>query len=203
MSRKILVADDNTAAGQMNSITSAYGFYDVDALGKVAYNLFHGWGYNFYRKENQLRADDQLIRSQVGLLLGSARKSVETAERNYRRDFLPPPSREKPRPDAGAVANAQAIERLSRAIGAIQGQIGTLPVPENDRMTQRYRQEAETLPSAHEKRSKVGRPGRASRSMLDQKSGTDLVENMSALQEGLAAIAETLRTRQLLLFPSP
>ena len=186
----------------MNSITSAYGFYDVDALGKVAYNLFHGWGYNFYRKENQLRADDQLIRSQVGLLLGSARKSVETAERNYRRDFLPPPSREKPRPDAAAVANAQAIERLSRAIGAVQGQISTLPVPENDRMSQRHRQEAETLTRLMESDQKLVGQAELLRSMLDQKSGADLIENMSPLQEGIAAISETLRTRQLLLFPS-
>jgi hypothetical protein len=64
-------------------------FYEAEALEKIAINLFYGWGYNFYRKENQLRADDQLIRSKVGLLLGWARKSVETAERDYRREFLP------------------------------------------------------------------------------------------------------------------
>jgi len=116
-------------------------FYNVDALEKVAINLFYGWGYNFYRQENQMRADDQVIRSKVGVLLGSARKSVETAGRNYRREFLPPPSREKPRPDAAAMANAQAIERFARDLGALQGQISTQPVPENDRMTQRYRQE--------------------------------------------------------------
>src|ERR1700749_1678389 len=100
---------------------SGSAFYDVGPLEKVAINLFYGWGYNFYRLENQLRADDQLIRSKVGLLLGSARKSVETAERDYRREFLPPPSREKPRPDAVVMGNAQAIERLSSAIGAIKG----------------------------------------------------------------------------------
>src|SRR5271154_76989 len=95
------------------------GFYDVDALGQIAINLFYGWGYNFYRLENQLRADDQLIRAKVGFLLGSARKSVETAERDYRREFLPPPSREKPRPDPEAVSGAQTLERLSKAIGAV------------------------------------------------------------------------------------
>ena len=30
-------------------------FYNVDALEKVAINLFYGWGYNFYRQENQMR----------------------------------------------------------------------------------------------------------------------------------------------------
>ena len=77
---------------------SSSAFYDAGPLEQVAINLFYGWGYNFYRKENQLRADDQLVRNKVGTLLSSARKSVETAEQAYRRDFLPPPSREKPRP---------------------------------------------------------------------------------------------------------
>jgi hypothetical protein len=177
-------------------------FYDVDPLAKVAINLFYGWGYNFYRQENQLRADDQLVRSKVGLLLGWAHKSVETAERDYRREFLPPPSREKPRPDASAVANAQAMERLSRAIGALQGQISAQPVPENDRMTQRYRQEAATLQHLIAADQKLVGQADLLRSMVEQKKGAWLVENMSVLQEGISAIEETLRTRQLLLFPT-
>jgi hypothetical protein len=177
-------------------------FYDVGPLEKVAINLFYGWGYNFSRQENQLRADDQLIRSKVGILMGSARKSVETAERDYRRDFLPPPSREKPRPDAAAVAGAQAIERLSKAIGALQGLITAQPVPENDRMTQRYRQEAATLQQLIAGDQKLVGQAELLRSMLDQKAGPWLIENMAALQDGINAINETLRTRQLLLFPT-
>ena len=46
----------------------ATGFYDVGPLRQVAINLFYGWGYNFYREENQLRADDQLIRSKAAWL---------------------------------------------------------------------------------------------------------------------------------------
>jgi len=180
----------------------ASAFYDVGTLEKVAINLFYGWGYNFYRQENQLRADDQVIRSKVGALLGSARKSVETAEHDYRREFLPPPSREKPRPDARAVANAQAIERLSKAIGAIHGIITAQPVPENDRITQRYRQEASTLQQLMASDQKLVGQVELLRSMLDQKNGAWLIENMSALQEGITAISETLRTRQLLLFPA-
>ena len=176
-------------------------FYDVGVVEKLAINLFYGWGYNFYRQENQLRADDQLIRSKVGVLLGSARKSVETAERAYRLEFLPPPSREKPRPDAGAVANAQDMERLSKAIGAIQGLITAQPVPENDRMTQRYRQEAGTLQQLAQSDHQLAGQAELLRSMLDGKGGLWLVENMSDLQDGIAAINETLRQRQLLLFP--
>jgi hypothetical protein len=177
-------------------------FYDVGTLEKVAINLFYGWGYNFYRQENQLRADDLLIRSKVGLLLGWARKSVETAEHDYRRDFLPPPSREKPRPDAVAVTGAQTIERVSRTIGALQGQINSQPVPENDRMNQRYRQEAPTLQRLVTLDQQLTGQAELLRSMLDQKNGTWLIENIASLQDGINAIAETLRTRQLLLFPT-
>jgi len=181
---------------------SGSAFYDADPLEQLAINLFHGWGYNFYRLENQLRADDILIRTKVGVLLASARKSVEGAERDFRREFLPPPSREKPRPDATAVAGAQAIERLSRAIGALAGQVTAQSVPENDRMTQRYRQEAETLQRLIASDHKLVGQAELLRSMLDQKNGAWLVENIAALQEGIAAIGETLRTRQMLLFPA-
>jgi hypothetical protein len=177
------------------------GFYDAGPLEQVAINLFYGWGYNFYRTENQLRADDQLVRSKVGALLASARKSVESAESDYRREFLPPPTREKPRPDAAAVAGAQAIERLSKAIGGLLGLMTAQPAPENDRMTQRYRKEAETLQQLIVSDQRLTGQAELLRSMLDQKGGAWVIENMAALQEGVHAIGETLRARQMLLFP--
>jgi hypothetical protein len=181
---------------------SGSAFYDAGPLEQVAINLFYGWGYNFYRKENQLRADDLLIRSKVGLLLANARKSVETAEADYRRKFLPPLSREQPRHDPAAVSGSQAIERLSRAIGALAGQIAAQPVPENDRMTQRHRQEAGTLQNLIASDQKLVGQAELLRSLLDQKDGAWFIEHMPALQDGINAIGETLRARQLLLFPT-
>jgi len=177
------------------------GFYDAGPLQQVAINLFYGWGYNFYRKENQLRADDLLIRSKVGALLGSARKSVETAESDYRREFLPPPSREKPRPDAVAVAGAQALERLSHAIGTLSSQMTSLPVPENNRMIQRHREEAPTLQRLIESDQTLTGQAELLRSMLDQKDGKWIIDNAASIAEGITAISETLRVRQMLLFP--
>jgi len=180
---------------------SGSAFYEVGPLEQVAINLFHGWGYNFYRQENQLRADDLLVRSKVGLLLGWAHQSVETAESHYRREFLPPPSREKPRPDAEAVAGAQTLERLSRAIGALQSRINAQPVPENDRMTQRHRQEAATLQRLIASDQLLAGQAELLRTLLDQKNGAWILANLPALEEGLQAIGETLKNRQLLLFP--
>jgi len=176
-------------------------FYDAGSLAQVAINLFYGWGYNFYRLENQLRADDQLIRSKVAWLLGSARKSVATAESDYRREFLPPPSRAQPRPEPAAVAGAQTLERLARAIGAVEGLIHAQPVPENDRMTQRYRGEAETLHRLSISDQQLAGQAELLRTLADQKDGPWLIEHSAELQEGLQAINETLRQRQGLLFP--
>jgi len=178
------------------------GFYDVDEVGQIAINLFYGWGYNFYRLENQLRADDQLIRAKTGFLLASARKSVEAAQSEYRREFLPPPTRAKPQHDPAAVANAQTLERLSKAIGALATLINSQPVPENDRMTQRYRNEATTLQELIQSDQLLVGQAELLRTTVDGKKGGWLAENKSLVEEGLAALGETLRKRQLLLFPA-
>jgi hypothetical protein len=174
-------------------------FYDQGPLSQIAINLFYGWGYNFYRQENQLRADDQLIRAQVCALLQQSRAAVETAESDYRREFIPPPSRAQPRPDPQAVAAAQALEKLSHAIGALDGQIRALPVPENDRMTQRYRQEGETLTKLLSIDQQLTGQAELLRQMLAGCDGAWILENKPALSEGITAITETLRARQVIL----
>jgi hypothetical protein len=176
------------------------GFHDAGEIGKIAVTLLHGWGYN-YRLEKQLRADAELIRAKVGFLLGTARKNVEKAEADYRREFLPPPSREKPRHDPAAVAGAQALERLSKGIGALATLINTQPVPEKDRMTRRPGQETPTLQQLIDSDQMLAGQAELLRRMIDGKNGAWLIENKSSVEEGLAAVGETLRKRQGLLFP--
>jgi hypothetical protein len=178
---------------------SSSGFYDAGPLRQVAINLFYGWGYNFYRVENQLRADDQLVRSKAASLLGIAMTSVSEAEAEYRRQFLPPPSRQKPFPDPAAVAAAQRLERLAQGIGALEGLIQQQPVPENDRVSQRYRQEAPTLQSLiHFDEQLVGQCDLL-RSMVARQDGAAILEKMPALEGGLEAIRATLQSREALL----
>jgi hypothetical protein len=94
------------------------------------------------------------------------------------------------------------MERLSRAMGGLEGQLSGQPVPENDRMTQRYREEAATLQKLMASDQKLIGQVELLRSMVDLKSGAWLIENISLLQEGINAISETMRTRQLLFFPT-
>ena len=170
--------------------------YDLDAIEQIAVNLFYGWGYNFYRLENQLRADDLTVRNQVCALLGQARSYVDAAESAYRRAFLPPPSREKPRPDADAMANAQTLERFSHAIGALEGQIRAQPAPENDRMTERYRQEAQTLQKLLDCDVRLAGRVELLRALLDHQDGAWMIEKAGEIQDGLRAIETSLRERR-------
>jgi hypothetical protein len=175
------------------------GFYDIDPLRQVAANLFYGWGYNFYRVENQWRADDQLVRAKAAWLLGVAMATVAAAESEYRREFLPPPSRKKPFPDADAVKSAQRLERLAKEIGALEATIQQQPVPENDRMTQRYREEAPTLKALiHWDEQLVGQCDLL-RSLVDGSNGASLLEKSPDLGGGLEAIRATLRHREAVL----
>jgi hypothetical protein len=130
------------AAKPADPVPDFYAAYPDEQLVNT---ILLGWGYNFYRAENQLRADDLMIRARVGELLCAARASIETAESAYRRAHLPPPSRANPRQDPDAIRHAQALEETARRIGALEGQIRALPVPETDHMTQRVRNERETL----------------------------------------------------------
>ena len=175
------------------------GFYDVGPIRKVAINLFYGWGYNFYRKENQLRADDQLVRAKACELLNQARAAVETAEVDYRRLRIPPPSRANPTPDPEAVAGAQALERLSRDIGGLEALIRSQPTPENDRMTQRYRNEAATLEKLGESDQDLIGQSDLLRSLTQGRAGEDLIAGLPQLQEGLAAVRATLQRRAAIL----
>ena len=118
---------------------------DAGAVKQVLSNLFYGWGYNFYRHENQLRADDLLIRSHLSDWLGESRAHVAKLEADYRRQYLPPPTREHPFPDAGAVSHAQTLQRIQRDIENIETAIRTASVPEMDRIHQRHRAEGEAL----------------------------------------------------------
>jgi hypothetical protein len=174
-------------------------FYASDELSQIAINLFYGWGYNFYKVENQLRADDQMVRSKASWLLGAAATAVSLAESDYRREFLPAPTRAKPFPDAQAVASAQKLERLHGEIVALEQFLHQLPAPPNDRMTQRYRLEAPTLANLIRFDSLLVGQCELMRKSVTGAGAQEILESMADLEAGIAAIRETLHDRQAML----
>ena len=177
----------------------AAGFYEAGALGRLATNLFHGWGYNFYRTENQLRADDQMIRARICEILGAARAIVAAAETAYRREHLPPPSRAKPRPDPAAILGAQTLEAIGAELGALEASVRALPVPEADRMTQRFRREAATLGSLAECDEAMIGHAEFLRSLLAKLSSHAMITEADQLRTCLAAIRAQVEARAALL----
>jgi len=165
----------------------------------VAINLFYGWGYNFYRLENQLRADDLLVRHRVAGVLGDARIAIGNAEAAYRGARLPPLSREHPRPDPLALKKARILEALVMRVGAVASRIRSLPVPENDRISQRHRQEADTLARLLQAdMALLGHAEALSRGLREQ-SPDWIVQHAEDLTKHVAVIDAALRDRQSIL----
>ena len=175
-------------------------FYAADPLEQVAINLFYGWGYNFYRVENQLRADDLLVRAKAGGLLGNARAVVDAAEAAYRRSNIAAPTRAKPFPDPQVVEKARALERLAGAISAVEGQVRAQPAPENDRMSELYRTERDTLMrlGQHDGRL-VGQAELLRARLATALDAAAILAVLPEIEEGLRALADTLRKRRAVL----
>ncbi len=174
-------------------------FYDLDPVSQVAVNLFYGWGYNFYRQENQLRADDLLVRHQVAGILGEARLAIDKAESSYREDHLPPLSRANPRPDPTALKQARVLETLVGEISAVAARIRAQPVPENDRIAQRHRQEADTLMKLlHADMALVGHADLLKRTVRDQPPEW-LVAHAGEVKAHVGAITAALSERAAIL----
>ena len=101
--------------------------------------LLNGWGYNWYRRENQMRADDLLIRGRASDCLDRASASLRQMEARHRREHLPPPSRAAPYPDPTRMAELRAIVAVRAAVEAVEGQVRGSAVPADDKVWQRHR----------------------------------------------------------------
>lgn len=107
--------------------------------------LLNGYGYNWYRADNQARADDLLIRQKVGYFLGLAASKLLEAENAYQRKYLPPGTRENPFPPPDKVAAHRRLRELRQAVLSTEGVVRALPAPPSDKIWQRHRLEWTTL----------------------------------------------------------
>lgn len=101
-------------------------------------NLFYGCGYNFYRCESELRADDLLIRGKLSQLLRDCRAHLSALEAAFRREHRAQPGRDYTFLSPAAVAAAQALLHAQRDLEAMEAAIQDA-VP--DRIRLPYREE--------------------------------------------------------------
>jgi len=114
-------------------------------LHRIGVMLLNGYGYNWYRLDNQMRADDLLVRSRASEHLESAAARLRDLEGRYRRKYLPPPTREHPHPDPQHLAAAQHYRGVADRILEIDTRLRGAPVPPDDKIWLRQRGELETL----------------------------------------------------------
>lgn len=107
--------------------------------------LLHGYGYNFYRKDNQARADDLLVRQHAAHFINAAADKVQRLEADYRRQHLPPACREQPLPPADKLATHRALRELSQEILQLEAALRGLSAPPEDKTWMRHRRELDTL----------------------------------------------------------
>lgn len=107
--------------------------------------LLSGYGFNYYNRENQARADDLLIRQQAAGSLSQAVGLLSSLHSAYRLRYLPPPTREQPFPPREEQQRAAEIlavrDRLDRVAATIHG----MEAPTQDKIWKRLRGERETL----------------------------------------------------------
>jgi hypothetical protein len=107
--------------------------------------LLNGYGYNWYRLDNQMRADDLLVRSRASEHLESAAARLRDLEGRYRRTYLPAPTREHPNPDPQHLAAAQHFRAVADRILEVDTRLRGAAVPPEDKIWLRQRGEIETL----------------------------------------------------------
>ncbi len=166
------------------------------SLAEGAAGVLAGLSYHFYGQAHLLRADDLVVRGKVSELLGAARRSVQAAEHAHRREFLPAPSREKPRPDAQAVADARTLERLGAAIGALEGHVRALPVPENDRLAQRFHTERAVLQRLLDVDRELIGHAEFLRALVQSAGAAWMLQNGASLAEQIGAIESAIQARR-------
>ena len=114
-------------------------------LYRIGVMLLNGYGYNWYRQDNRMRADDLLIRSRAGEHLARAVTKLGDLESAYRREYLPVPTRAQPDPDPQHLAAARQFQSVAGRIREIETRLLGAAVPPDDKEWQRHRGELDTL----------------------------------------------------------
>lgn len=107
--------------------------------------LLTGYGYNFYNKQNQARADDLLVRERASYYLAQAIAALAQLRGDYFTRFVPPMTRANPDPPQEAMAQLREIEVVQQALANLESHIRGMSVPTQDRIWWRFRQEEALL----------------------------------------------------------
>jgi hypothetical protein len=103
--------------------------------------------FNFYRIENQLRADDLLVRQKAGASFGQAAAALEKLTQQFQRTCIPVPLREHPFPSADVMDRLNALRRTRQRVMDQATFLQGLSAPAQDKIWRRLRDEESVLQS--------------------------------------------------------
>lgn len=103
--------------------------------------MLSAYGYNLYNDRNRMRADDLLVRQQAAAALADAANALRTLRTDYRRRFIPPPTREQPEPPRDRLDQLSAMTRLQDRLADLETRVRSMAVPPTDKVWERFRRE--------------------------------------------------------------
>jgi hypothetical protein len=107
--------------------------------------LLNGYGFNWYRLDELRRADDLLIRNRASEILAEAVTHLRQVEGDYRRHYLPPPTRAQPDADPLRLAEARRLHALTEDLNSLDTAIRGAAMPPDDKIWSRHRDATDML----------------------------------------------------------
>lgn len=162
--------------------------------------LMNAYGYNLYEKKNRARADDLIVRETAAGALGAAANSLRTLRTEYRRRYIPPPTRDNPEPPRARLDDLAEMARMQEQVSDLETRIRSMPVPVQDRAWQKFREEHQLLNELLVQDYNLITPCQSLREMLRtinvESWNTESIEQVEAT---MSQIDEAIRSRQQLL----
>ena len=162
--------------------------------------LMNAYGYNLYEKKNRARADDLIVRQTAAGALGSAVNSLRTLRTEYRRRFIPPPTRDNPEPSRARLDDLAEMTRLQDQVSDLETRIRSMAVPVQDRAWEKFRKESQLLNDLLTQDYNLISPCQALREQLRTISVESWdADTVTCVQTAIGQIDDAIRARQNLL----
>lgn len=162
--------------------------------------MLSAYGYNLYNDRNRMRADDLLVRQQAAAALADAANALRTLRTEYRRRFVPPPTREQPEPPRDRLDQLSAITQLQDRLANLEARVRSMSVPPTDKVWERFRHEQTLLAELLTYDYNLIAPCREARDAAQALTAdTWSVESAGSLERLASQIEQAIRARATFL----
>lgn len=155
--------------------------------------LQYGLGYAAYRRLNQMRKDDQLLRNRACELLLEAHKTLQERAATWKARHLVC-TRECPVPKPEDLATSREMDKVIQSISSLETQVRNAAIPENSIDQLKHRQENTYLPLLQLCDTELLQAALQIRDLVE--ASPTGPESEAQFQDGFQAVQSSLRKRQ-------